>query len=592
MPHWSRVTLSIADAQDRQSIYALRHEVYARELGQHRENREGVLIDVLDQVNTYLVAKRGHAVVGFVAITPPNPHGYSIDKYFTRRELPFVFDQGLYEVRLLTVAESDRRTMLATLLMYGALRYVESQGARVIVAIGRRQVLSLYERAGLRSHGLQVRAGAVTYELMSAEVQDIRSQSGQFEGLIRRVEQSVDWRVDGVLYRPDDACFHGGAFWEAIGDSFESLERKDRVISADVLDAWFDPAPRVVRALDRCLAFALKTSPPTGGEGMRRVIAHARGVAQESILTGAGSSDLIFAALRGWVTPSSRVLIFDPMYAEYAHVLERVIGARVDRLRLSRANGYQVEPDRLADSISLGYDWVVAVNPNSPTGRHLPRRQFEHILAEAPETTRFWIDETYVEFVGQHESLEAYAAASSNVVVVKSMSKAYALSGVRAAYLCGPPRLVAEARRWCPPWAVSLPAQIAACEAFACVDYYRRCWQETRLLRGELQAGLEAQGWDVVPSCANFLLCHLPRSAPDAARFVAELQRRGLFIRDVASMGTALGRRAVRIAVKDRPTNQRMLALLAAALSEESSETPVAIGRGRMKGGSPHRAPC
>jgi hypothetical protein len=308
--------------------------------------------------------------------------------------MPFVFDDGLYEVRLLTVVESDRRTMLATLLMYGALRYVESRGARMIVAIGRRQVLGLYERTGLRSRGLHVQAGAVSYELLSADVRDLRRQLGEFGGLIRRVEESVDWRVTGVPYRPEDACFHGGAFWEAIGDSFETLERKDTVISADVLDAWFDPAPRVIQALERCLAFALKTSPPTGGEGMRRVIARARGVAEESILTGAGSSDLIFAALRGWVTASSRVLILDPMYAEYAHVLERVIGATVERLTLSRANGYRVEPERLADSLSRGYDWVVVVNPNSPTGRHLPRRQFEHILAEAPETTRFWIDES------------------------------------------------------------------------------------------------------------------------------------------------------------------------------------------------------
>jgi histidinol-phosphate/aromatic aminotransferase/cobyric acid decarboxylase-like protein/N-acyl-L-homoserine lactone synthetase len=579
MPHQSTVTLSLADAQDRQSIYALRHQVYAHELGQHRENREGVLTDVLDQVNTYLVAKRGQAIVGFVAITPPNQHGYSVDKYFARRDMPFVFDDGLYEVRLLTVVESDRRTMLATLLMYGALRYVESRGARMIVAIGRRQVLGLYERAGLRSRGLHVQAGAVSYELLSADVRDLRRQLGEFGGLIRRVEESVDWRVTGVPCRPEDACFHGGAFWEAIGDSFETLERKDTVISADVLDAWFDPAPRVIQALERCLAFALKTSPPTGGEGMRRVIARARGVVEESILTGAGSSDLIFAALRGWVTPSSRVLILDPMYAEYAHVLERVIGATVERLTLSRANGYRVEPERLADSLSRGYDWVVVVNPNSPTGRHLPRRQFEHIFAEAPATTRFWIDETYVEFMGQDQSLETYAAASSNVVVVKSMSKVYALSGVRAAYLCGPPPLVAEARCWCPPWAVSLPGQIAACEALACVNYYRSRWQETAVLRDELQAGLEAQGWDVVPGCANFLLCHLPESAPNAARFVAELRRRGLFIRDVTTMGTALGWRAVRIAVKDRATNHRMLGMLAAALSEEHCETSVAYGR-------------
>jgi len=569
MQRSSKVTLSIADLRDRRSIYALRHQVYAQELGQHRENHEGVLTDHLDEVNTYVVAKRDDTVVGFVAITPPNPHGYSIDKYFSRHETPFVYDDGLYEVRLLTVVESSRRTLLAALLMYGALRYAESQGARVMVVIGRREVVSLYERTGLRSHGLHAQAGAVTYELMSAEVQDLRSHLSEFGRFIQRFERSVDWQIAGMPYEPEDACFHGGAFWDVIGETFETLERRESVICADVLDAWFEPAPGVVQALQRCLSFALKTSPPTTGEGMRHVIARARGVAENSILTGAGSSALIFAALRGWVTPSSRVLILDPMYAEYAHVLERVIGARVDRLTLSRTRGYQLEPRQLVNSFSRGYDWVILVNPNSPTGRHLPRHQLEHLLAEAPKATKFWIDETYVDYVGEDQSLEVHAAASSNVVVVKSMSKAYALSGVRAAYLCGPPALIREARHWCPPWAVSLPGQIAACEAFACLDYYRGRWRETAILRGELQAGLEAQGWDVVPGCANFLLCHLPRSAPDAAELVAELHARGLFIRDATSMGTALGKRAVRIAVKDRATNQQVLDTLAAALGSE-----------------------
>ena len=565
MPRSSTLTLSIADDQDRLSIYAARHAVYASELGQHPETPDGVLTDILDEINTYIVAKRDDRVVGFVAITPPNRRGYSVDKYFAREDMPFRSDEGLYEVRLLTVVKSSRRTRLAALLMYAALRYAESHGARVIVAIGRQEVLRLYERTGLRSHGLRARAGAVTYELMSAGVRELRAHLDQFGGVLRRFERSVDWRVAGVPFRPEDRCFHGGALWDTIGDTFQTLERRPDIVDADVLDAWFDPAPRVVRALQQSLPFVLKTSPPTGGEGMRRVIARTRGVPEDSILPGAGSSDLIFAALRGWVTSASRVLILDPMYAEYAHVLERVIGANVDRLMLSRADDYQLDPRHLANALSRGYDWVVLVNPNSPTGRHLPRPQLEQLVSAAPKTTRFWIDETYVDYAGEGQSLEGYAAASTTVVVVKSMSKAYALSGVRAAYLCGPPSLIQDARRWCPPWAVSLPGQIAACEALACPDYYRSRWQETAALRDELQAGLEAQSWDVVPGCANFLLCHLPRSAPDAAESVAVLRAKGLLIRDATSMGRAVGRRAVRIAVKDRATNQRILATRAAA---------------------------
>ena len=563
----ARLTLSIADTHDRRSIYTSRHRVYTEELGQHPENHEGVLTDRLDEVNTYLVAKRDNTVVGFVAITPPNPHGYSIDKYFSRAETPVVYDDGLYEVRLLTVVESSRHTLLAALLMYGALRYAQSQGARVIVAIGRREVMNLYERVGLQSQGLHAQAGDVTYELMSAEVESLCSHLSKFSRLIQRFERSVDIAgIPGMPHESESACFHGGAFWEVIGDTFETLERRESIISADVLDAWFEPAPAVVQALERCLSFALKTSPPTAGEGMRHVIARARGVSKNSILTGAGSSNLIFTALRGWVTPSSRVLILDPMYDEYAHVLEQVIGARVDRLRLSRTHGYQIDRQQLRDSFSRGYDWVILVNPNSPTGRHLPRHQLEHLMAEAPKATRFWIDETYVDYVSEEQSLEVHAATSSNVVVVKSMSKAYALSGVRAAYLCASPGLVRETLRWSPPWAVSLPGQIAACKAFASLDYYRARWRETAILRGELQAGLEAQGWDVVPGCANFLLCHLPRSAPDAEESVAKVRARGLFIRDVTSMGTGLGKRAVRIAVKDRATNQQVLDILSSAL--------------------------
>src|SRR5262249_13274120 len=141
------------------------------------------------------------------------------------------------------------------------------------------------------------------------------------------------------------ACYHGGAFFSAIGDEFDTLEKSRHVISADVLDAWYPPAPGVLTALHEHLPWLLRTSPPTGCEGMLRTIARVRDVPLECLVPGAGSSSLIFLAFRHWLTPASRVLILDPTYGEYPHVLEQVIGCRVDRLVLCRRDGYQLDPD-------------------------------------------------------------------------------------------------------------------------------------------------------------------------------------------------------------------------------------------------------
>jgi histidinol-phosphate/aromatic aminotransferase/cobyric acid decarboxylase-like protein len=409
----------------------------------------------------------------------------------------------------------------------------------------------------------------VTFELMAG---DMREGSARLEHIAADLERHVEWSIQGVSFHPGGVCYHGGAFFEAIGDEFDKLATADAVINADVLDAWFDPAPSVLDALAAHLPWALRTSPPTGCEGMRRMLANARGVGEENILPGAGSSDLIFLGLRHWVRPESRVLILDPMYGEYAHVLERVVGCRVDRLTLSRANDYAVDGEMLAALLTRGYDWVVLVNPNSPTGQHVPREQLAALLDGAPVTTRFWIDETYVEYAGPAQSLEHFAAASTNVVICKSMSKVYALSGARCAYLCGPAHLMDELRTISPPWAVSLPGQIAACEALRSVGYYRKRWRQTRKLRAELSSDLRALGWDVVPGCANFLLCHLPPTQPEASALAAACRRRLLFVRDVANMGRCFDVRTLRIAVKDSKTNAAMLRILTMTLAEMAGE--------------------
>jgi histidinol-phosphate/aromatic aminotransferase/cobyric acid decarboxylase-like protein len=192
----------------------------------------------------------------------------------------------------------------------------------------------------------------------------------------------------------------------------------------------------------------------------------------------------------------------------------------------------------------------------------------ERLLRKMPGATRVWIDETYVEFAGLNESLEQLAAASPNVVVCKSLSKVCALSGARAAYLCGPVRLVEELRALTPPWAVSLPAQVAAVAALLDPDYYAARYAETHRLRAELAAGVEAlDGWQVVSGIANFLLCHLPADGPSAATLVKQCREQGLFLRDAGAMGRNLGTHTVRIAVKDAETNARMLNILKRVLA-------------------------
>lgn len=572
-----RVVVRLADATDCQQIYRLRHEVYAAELGQHACNEDRVLCDALDGFNHYILAADGNEILAFISITPPGAN-YSLDKYLPREAAPFIFDAGLYEVRLLTVVQRHRSRMLAPLLMYAALRYVETQGGTRVMAIGRREVLDLYVRVGLRQTGRPIHAGAVEFELLHAAPKEIRRRLFDYLPHLRRLEQQVEWQLPFAFQLPV-SCYHGGAFWDAVGNGFESLARAPDMVTADVLDAWFPPAPAVLDAVREHLPYLLRTSPPTGCEGMVRAVAAARGVPQDCVLPAAGSSALIFLAFREWLSPHSRVLLLDPTYGEYSHVLENVVGCHVARLPLLRENRYRLQPETLAARLREDFDFVVLVNPNSPTGTFLCGGELRTLLGGAPGGTRAWIDETYLEYIGGEHSLEQFAAQSGNIFVCKSMSKAYALSGARAAYLCGPQQQVARLRGLTPPWAVSLVAQVAAVAALGEPDYYRGRYSQTIALRAELAQKLSELGIDVIPGNANFLLCHLPESGLSADAVVLRCRGQQVFLRDASTMGTRLGRHALRVTVRSADENQRVVAALASVLECAPARPDHPMGR-------------
>ncbi len=558
-----QISISIATTStDREEIFRLRHDVYAEELEQYESRPDGVLPDSTDIRSSYIITYVDKTLAGFVGITPPSSPRYSIDKYLPRDEIPITFNNRLYEIRALTVRRPFRGSLVASCLMYAAFRWIKARGGEHILSMGRRDVVDMYLRFGLNLIGQSVKCGAITYDLLGAEVNTISSRLKQFRSELDRMERRVDWKL-GITFRHPAECYHGGDFFDSIGDQFDDLSKRKGIINADVLNAWYPPAPAAQQALRQHLTWIMRTSPPTRANGLEKIIAKTRYVEDDCILAGGGSSGLIFLAFRHWLNPMSRVLVLDPTYGEYTHVLHEIIHCKIERFLLHRSNGYRVDLELLRKKLSEGFDLFVWVNPNSPTGVHVPKSDVEAVLKASSGCGRVWIDETYVDYIGIEHSLEAFAAKSENVLVCKSLSKVYALSGLRVAYLCASPHQLESLRVITPPWSVSLPAQIAATHALKSHDYYRMRYRETHKLRTELICGLRHLGIsEIIPGCANFVMFHLPMECDSARSIVQKCRTHGLYLRDTAGMGSTIGSRSIRIAVKDEETNQRMLNVL------------------------------
>ena len=91
---------------------------------------------------------------------------------------------------------------------------------------------------------------------------------------------------------------------------------------------------------------------------------------------------------------------------------EQILHCVVTRLPLVRAEGYVLEPARLLAALTVPPDLIVLVNSNNPTGQHVPHDALAEMLRHVPRTTRVWINEAYVDYVGPDQSLESVAAQS------------------------------------------------------------------------------------------------------------------------------------------------------------------------------------
>jgi hypothetical protein len=124
-----------------------------------------------------------------------------------RSMLPFELDDRTFEFRLLSVRRRDRGGLLPHALMYAGLRWAGSRGASRLVALGRHEALALYRRVGLRPVGVSVRSGEVSYEVITATVEELSARWVAQRRLIQKLSELSDWHlpipfIEGVAPPP------------------------------------------------------------------------------------------------------------------------------------------------------------------------------------------------------------------------------------------------------------------------------------------------------------------------------------------------------------------------------------------------------
>ena len=312
---------------------------------------------------------------------------------------------------------------------------------------------------------------------------------------------------------------HGGNVFEVAHDrGWDWREIADFSASINPLG----PPPAVFDAVRGALE-RIVHYPDREPAALRRALAEMWNVDEERILLGNGATELLHWFAR--VVPHDRVTLAVPVFAEFHRAYPNA--------RCAPA----ADPSRWPREGLL-----VLTQPNNPTGAALDPAAIDAAAAS------LLIDESFLEFTGLPS-----AAGRRGVWVLRSLTKFYALPGLRVGALIGPREEVERLRPLREPWQVNVLAETAALAALADEDHARRTLDFVREERRYLETWLPVRP---EPSTANYLFVPLPHPA---APLCAHLLERKILVRDCTGTPGVAGH-AVRIAVRTRPENERLIA--------------------------------
>ncbi len=291
--------------------------------------------------------------------------------------------------------------------------------------------------------------------------------------------------------------------------------------------------------------------PDPDSKKLRQKIAEYHNIDISTIFCGNGSTELIYLIPR--ILKPSTVLVPAPTFSEYERACKLNYELRITNCELKEENNYQIVSGEFIRAMQ-GCDMAFLCNPNNPTGGLLNKEVVLEIAEAARNAECFLVlDEAFIDFISE-ESVIDYVKENPYVIVLRSMTKFHALTGLRIGYGIFNEKLIAKVKEFKEPWTVNNLAEKAAIAALDDREYADRTIIMMRKEKAYMENMFSELGLRFVPSAVNYYMVQVDNSG----LIVRKLLRKGIIVRDCSNF-KGLDSSYIRVAVKSHEHNEILI---------------------------------
>ncbi|MDP9556642.1 UNVERIFIED_ORG: histidinol-phosphate aminotransferase [Pseudomonas parafulva] len=295
-----------------------------------------------------------------------------------------------------------------------------------------------------------------------------------------------------------------------------------RLVKLNTNENPYGPSPKALEAMRGEINDSLRLYPDPNGDHLKQAVADYYGITAAQVFVGNGSDEVLAHIFHGLFQHDAPLLFPDISYSFYP-VYCGLYGIAYEQVPLDEQFQIRVEDYRKPNA------GIIFPNPNAPTGCLMPLQAIEQLLQQNPDSVVV-VDEAYIDFGGQ--TAISLVDRYDNLLVTQTLSKSRSLAGLRVGLAVGHPDLIEALERIknsFNSYPLDRAAIVGAAAAFADRAYFQQTCQKVIDSREALVAELQARGFEVLPSAANFVFARHPRH--DAAALAAQWREQGVIVR-------------------------------------------------------------